>query len=209
MTATAWRQHRKGGQPDRKLGEVDSKAGKAGPPGELHDHLCPSDDAGQHQEDIMTVTIKSLPNYHVAYMRHTGPYGAGGGIPQLWQKLQRWAEARDLWTSDRVCLGIAIDDPMVTEPAKCRYDAAVVVPADFKADSAVNLLDVPGGKHATVAFEGSSQRVAEPWAKVFSWLPQSGYQPDNRLGFELYVGEAWDGKTDAFRCEVCVPVRPL
>lgn len=98
---------------------------------------------------------------------------------------------------------------MVTAPAKCRYDAGIVVPADFKGDTAVNLVVVPGGKYATCDFVGSTRDIDVPWRQVYSWLPSSGYQPENRAGYEVYRGNAWDGKTDAIRCEVCVPVRPL
>ena len=88
-----------------------------------------------------TVTVKNLPGYHVAYLRNIGPYGPGSGIPELWRRMERWATARDLWTPDRLCLGIAHDDPMVTDAAKCRYDAAIVIPSGFAADGGVNVAD--------------------------------------------------------------------
>jgi AraC family transcriptional regulator len=124
--------------------------------------------------------------------------------------LARWASARDLWTDGRICLGIALDDPMVTEPAKCRYDAAIVVPADFKPDSAVNVVDAAGGKTAMAAFTGSALEIGRAWSRLFGeWLPESGYQPDSRPCFELYRADSWDGKTDLFRCQLCLPIRPL
>jgi AraC family transcriptional regulator len=216
MTASAWRTsgasgacERKDGQADRNPGTPDRKAGKAGGQGSELDRSWSGNDADSNQESTMNVTVKNLPPYHVAYLRNVGPYGPDGGIPQLWQKLARWASARDLWTPERICIGMALDDPMVTAPAKCRYDAAIVVPAGFKADGGVNLADIPGGKHAIAEFSGSSQRIGAAWSELFGkWLPESGYQPDN-VCFELYRGEAWDGKTDQFRCELCVPVRPL
>jgi AraC family transcriptional regulator len=200
MTPSAWRE-------DRNLRTADRKPCTAPDPVGALQGSSSASHAGE--EDLMKVTIQNLPAYHVAYFRNLGPYGAGGNIPETWQKLSRWAQARDLWTADRLCIGIALDDPMVTEPAKCRYDACIVIPAGYQADGGVNVADVPGGKHATAEFRGSSLDIGRAWMELYGrWLPESGYQPDNTC-FELYKGEAWDGKTDAFRCDLCVPVRPL
>lgn len=43
-----------------------------------------------------------------------------------------------------------------------------------------------------------------------TWLPGSGYQPDDRPCREIYRGKPGiEGRPGAFRCELCVPVRPL
>ena len=156
----------------------------------------------------MQVTVKTLPSFHVAYLRHVGPYGTIG-IPETWKKLAKWASARDLWRPERVCIGLALDDMSVTEPSKLRYDAAIVIPAALQVDGGVNVADIPGGKHATAEFHGSSASIGPAWHELYGrWLPESGYQPTN-AAFELYRGEAWDGEKDDFRCELCVPVKPL
>ena len=43
----------------------------------------------------MSVQVRELPPYHVAYMRYVGPYGAHG-IPELWARFDKWMEARGL-----------------------------------------------------------------------------------------------------------------
>ena len=147
MSATQWR---KGGaeawskdrQALRKFRQPESKAGKAADAAREHGSSRRGDGSPTTtEEDTMNVTVKTLPSQPVAYMRHVGPYG-GKGIGELWQKLMRWASARDLWTADRVCVGISYDDPRVTDPDKCRYDAGIVVPAGFKADAQVNLSEI-------------------------------------------------------------------
>jgi len=38
----------------------------------------------------------------------------------------------------------------------------------------------------------------------------SGYQPDDRPCYELYRGDPTvDGAKGGFRCDLCLPVRPL
>ncbi|WP_437813527.1 AraC family transcriptional regulator [Sorangium sp. So ce1078] len=215
MSASAWRN---GGaaevckerQADRKPGEVERKPGKAAACAPAQDDASSGMDARQDEEEIMNVTVKTLPSYHVAYVRSVGPYGPGGGVSEAWQRLVRWASARDLWTPDRICVGISHDNPKVTEPSRCRYDAAIVIPESFKVDGEANVTDIAGGKYAASAFIGDASAIGAAWDRLFAeWLPQSGYQPDHRPCFELYQGEFHDPKPNTFRCELCLPVRPL
>jgi AraC family transcriptional regulator len=138
-----------------------------------------------------------------------GPYGPGSAIPTTWARLQRWAFARDLWTPDRVCLGIAHDDPNITAPEKCRYDACIVIPESFAVEDAINVATLPGGKVASSAFHGSAQEVSRAWHLLFHWLPGSGFQPDDRPCVEIYRGEAWNLESGVVACELVLPVRPL
>ena len=157
----------------------------------------------------MKATIKTLPSYRVAYMRNVGPYGAEGGIPSLWNRLSTWAGERGLWTADRICLGISHDNPRVTAPDQCRYDAAIAVSREFRADEEVEIADSAGGTVGSLDFEGSADEIGAAWDRVFSeWLPQSAYQPDDRPCIELYRGDSVDTTTGIFKCELCVPVRP-
>jgi AraC family transcriptional regulator len=158
----------------------------------------------------MKVKIKELPSYHVAYLRHIGPYGPP--VSRLWKKFDKWAEARDLQPKGTVSLGISHDDPSVTPPEKCRYDACVVVPPGFKPEPGVKLADILGGKYAVTHFKGTSREIGKAFSDMFRFgLPASGYQWDDRPCFELYVSS---GKKDrppggVFTCDICVPVKPL
>ena len=160
------------------------------------------------KEVAMRIRVQQQPTYHVASMRYVGPFGPRG-IPELWQQLMRWIEAHGLEKNDK--LGIAYDDPAITPPDKSRYDACVVVPRDFPADRLVERMDVPGGAYAVAGFVGTAHQIVEAWRSVFaSWLPASGYQPDDRPCYELYRNDPGvEGKKGAFRCELCLPVRPL
>lgn len=164
----------------------------------------------RREEGAMKVQVRELPTYRVAYMRYVGPYGAHG-IPELWAKFNKWMDARGPLSGTRITLGIAHDDPAVTSPEKCRYDACVVIPADFQADRWVNVTDIPNGKYAITQFVGTAHEIAGAWSGMYtSWLPESGYQPDDRPCLEVYRGNPTvDAKSHTFRCELCVPVRPL
>jgi AraC family transcriptional regulator len=158
----------------------------------------------------MNASVVTLPDYHVACMRSVGPYGPTQ-IPALWSKLFGWAQARGLVTPDAVSLGISYDDPNVTPPEKCRYDACIVVPSDPSPDPEITVKVVPGGKYAVSKYEGTADEIGKAWGQILSiWLPSSGYQMDNRDCFELYRGAFYlDQAKGIFECEICVPVKPL
>ena len=68
-------------------------------------------------------------------------------------------------------------------------------------------MTIPSGKYAVARFSLSGDEFQEAWGWVYgTWLPQSGYQPDDRLCFEIYPEEEKNGK---FTVDICVPVKPL
>ena len=155
----------------------------------------------------MDVTLTTLAPMRIAYLRHIGPYGTAVG--QFWQKtVMPWIAANGL--EGRPMVGIGRDDPMVTEPAKCRYDAGVEVPDDFVARGPAVVDTLPGGRYAVVPFQGTSADIELAYAGLLrEWLPASGMQTDGRPFFEYYPVDAkYDAATGAFQCRLCLPVRP-
>jgi AraC family transcriptional regulator len=204
MSATEWRT----GGVERWRARHD-RAGKAGKPfrkrGKARATRAPQ--TSRQEETLMRVQVRDLPAFKVAYMRYVGPYGPHG-IPALWHRLLRWMEPRGLCTPERTTLGVAYDDPAITAAERCRYDACVVVPEDFGADRWVNVTTVPAGRYAVAGFTGTAHEIGAAWDQVFrAWLPRSGYEPDDRPCYELYRGNPTVGA--GFRCELCLPVRPL
>lgn len=67
---------------------------------------------------------------------------------------------------------------------------------------------IPGGRYASLAFEGTGAEIGEAWASLMrDWLPASGLQLDARPCFEYYPVDAkYDPQTGAFSCEICIPV---
>jgi len=71
-------------------------------------------------------------------------------------------------------------------------------------------MDVPGGKVAIRVFTGTAHEIEDAWSALYrTWLPGSGYEPDDRPCLEVYRGNPEvAGRPGAFRCELCIPVRP-
>lgn len=162
-----------------------------------------------NKETIMKVTLIDRQPATVAYLRHFGPYGES--IERFWRETYvPWAMLNKLG-ADHARYGISHDDPSVTAPEHCRYDACAEVAPDFVAAGAALKTSIPGGQYAALKFSGTVEQVGESWAALLrDWLPSSGLQLDGRPCFEYYPkGAAYDCETGEFECEICIPVIPL
>jgi AraC family transcriptional regulator len=144
----------------------------------------------------------------VAYLRHTGPYGPQ--ITEFWMKrVAPWMEANNLM--QRARYGVALDDPHVTQPSQCRYDACVEITGKEALAGDAREKVLPGGRYAVLEFEGPIATIGAAWDYLLGdWLPKSGLQLDSRPMFERYpVDGRHDPKTGVMSCEILIPVAPL
>lgn len=165
--------------------------------------------SNHHKESIMNVKLIDRQPVTIAYLRHLGPYG--GPVARFWQDAYvPWAVMNKLGP-DHARYGISHDDPSITAPEQCRYDACAEVSADFMAAGSALKTTIPGGKYAALKFKGTVEQVGEAWAALLrDWLPSSGLQLDARPCFEYYPkGAAYDHEKGTFECEICIPVAPL
>ncbi len=168
------------------------------------------DGTSAHTRPEVTMNVKLVDRQPVAvaYFRHVGPYG--DPISRFWQQtVYPWLLTHDLLDAPRY--GISHDDPSITSPQQCRYDACVEVAADFVPSGAAQMTTIPGGRYATYPFKGTVDQIGAAWnALLRDWLATSGLQLDARPSFEHYPrGSTFDAKTGVFDCEICIPVAPL
>ena len=202
---TSWRT----AQAERRLansnsGQVDRKIGQA-PAGVATHH------GASHNPELevsMNVKLVDRQPATVAYLRHFGPYG--DPLSQFWQKtVYPWLATNGLLGQPRY--GISHDDPGVTAPAQCRYDAGAEVPAQFAPTGNAFKTIIPGGRYAVLRFKGAVAEIGEAWTALLrDWLPASGLQLDARPCFEYYPKDCgYDPQTGVFECDICIPVVPL
>lgn len=193
----AVRQRRK----ESNLDQDDSKLDQASRRGEGHNErfIIPIEEAAMQVEIVEFLTVK------VAYMRQIGPYGPKVG--EFWRDaFAPWLEANGLL--GQPCYGIGHDDPSVTPPENCRYDACVEVPEGFVPSGRVNVTTLPGGRYAVTKFHGNPATIGDTWIELFrDWLPKSGLRCDGRPCFEYYPRN-WQPDSDgvSFTCDICIPV---
>jgi AraC family transcriptional regulator len=156
-----------------------------------------------------SVEVKDLPKMTVAYIRHIGPYkGDEKLFEKLWNRLFRWAGPRRLIGGpDFRSLIIYHDDPNVTDQAKLRTSVCITVPPDTKVDGEVGKMELEAAKYLIARFVVRANQFQDAWDWVYGkWLPESGYQPDDKPCFEIYPEEPKDGNITV---DICVPVKPL
>jgi AraC family transcriptional regulator len=217
MTATQWRN---GGSEEwhKKDGEVQRRSWqRVGSQSQDYDVLSYSfnSESGRPRWrlrvkdlDPVWLEVRDVPELHVAYVRHIGPYqGMAEVFAELFGKLTNWAAPRGLLAApDARLIAVYHDNPEVTDDGKLRVSAGLTVPRSTEVGGEIGAMTMEGGQTAVARFELGDEDYARAWYAVAGcWLPQSGYQPDDRYCYELYhdCGDA------VSTVDICVPVRPL
>ena len=150
----------------------------------------------------MQTRVETLPNYRVAYVRQTGPYGPAN--VQAMEKLKGWAARRNLLTESAILLGVPQDDPAATPPEACRFDACIVLADDVPADDTVAVAELPGGEYMVCLIRHTAEEVRKAWAELIPAIRSGGYRIDEgKPILERYSGEMILNEW----CEICVPLK--
>lgn len=155
-----------------------------------------------------TVEIRMLAKKRFAYVRHVGPYAGDAQLFEgLFGRLYAWAGARDLVRPDSMTLVVYHDSPELVPEDKLRISVCISVPDGTEVSGEIGLMDLEPAKYGVGRFTCANDEYAQAWGWMFgSWLPASGFVPDDKPCFEAYPEPALpDG-----RCivEIWVPVVP-
>lgn len=158
------------------------------------------------------VEVKEMPEFHVAYVRHIGPYKGDSQLFEgLFDKLMRWAGPRGLLRfPDTKVLSVYHDDPKITDEEKLRTSACITIPRDTSVEGEIGKMTISGGAFAVASFEINTDEYEEAWDLLMGgWLPDSGYQPDDRLCYEMMLNNPKEHPEGKHIVDICVPVKPL
>lgn len=200
--------HADGEPADSNLNQVLRKFDQT-PQRGIDDDVISSHNRGDfHMNLPMNVSVIDLPTARVAYHRYIGPYGPDIGV--FWRTtVSPWIQSHG--HGQQTCYGVGLDDPSITPPDKCRYDACVTVPDGFDAAGSADIATLPGGRYAVARFEGPPAAIAGAWTWLTrNWLPESGLQCDDRPCFEMFRPDTVTNPSNGqLVCDICIPVRPL
>lgn len=158
------------------------------------------------------VQVKELSEMTVAYIRHIGPYKGNENLfENLFNKLMKWAGPRGLLENPEVkCFSVYHDDPEITEDSKLRTSVCLTIPQDMQVDGEVGKMTISGGKYAVAHFEINGDQYQDAWNALYGgWLPESGYQPDDKPSFEMYLNNPKEHPQNKHIVDICVPIKPL
>jgi AraC family transcriptional regulator len=168
----------------------------------------PPDLSSTRSDMVFRVDVRELPELHVVYVRHVGRYDQ---IGKAFRRLMRWAGPRRLLRfPETKVLAVYYDNPDVTPVDQLRADACVTVPERTKTKRDIGTMRIPGGLFAVAYVEIDPVQYGEAWDRLMTdWMPESGYQPDGRLCYELYLNDPEKDPEGKHIVEICEPIRPL
>jgi AraC family transcriptional regulator len=164
--------------------------------------------AMKSERSTMKPEVRQVPELTVAYVRVLGGY-KDSLIGPAFGRVMSWAGARSLIRGCPRVLGVSYDDPSITPADKCRYDACLAVPKGTEPSGDVGIETLPAGRYAVGRYEGSINRIGDAWSELTTWLPTSGFQPDDRPCYEEYMNDGNADPNRRFIVDLYLPVKPL
>lgn len=157
-----------------------------------------------HNPDGFNVKIREVPARTVAYIRVLKPY-RGDAVIKACRRLVTWAECNSL--ADGQWLGYQWENPEITALEDCQYHVAVEAER-FTAKGEIGRFRFPPMTVAQVEVRGGIDLELRALQWLYgTWLPRSGYVPDDQPGFEAWIGRPFAHGTEYFEIHVQLPVR--
>lgn len=154
--------------------------------------------------DRFKVEIRKLPARTVAYIRVSNPY-EGDAVIRAIGRLVAWAERRGL--ADGQWLGYQWENPELVALDQCRYYAAVEAKR-FTPAGEVGRTTFPPMTVAQVEVRGGIDLELRALQWLFgTWLPRSGYVPDDQPCFEAWIGRPLAHGMEHFELHAQLPIR--
>lgn len=154
--------------------------------------------------DGFRVRIRDLPARTVAYLRVLDPYREGAATAAV-ERLMAWADEHGL--AGGQWLGYQWDNPELTPLERCCYHVAVEA-TGFTPRGEVGRFRFPPMVVAEVEMRGGIDLELRALQWLYrTWLPRSGYVPDDHPGFEAWIGRPFAHGTEHFELRLQLPVR--
>lgn len=157
-----------------------------------------------HNPDGFRVKMRELPARTVAYIRVRNPYRPGVAVDAV-HRLMAWAERHSL--ANGQWLGYQWDNPEITPLEDCHYYAAVEA-EHFTPKGEVGRYRFPPMIVAQVEVRGGIDLELRALQWLYgTWLPKSGYVPDDQPAFEAWIGRPFSHGMEHFELYAQLPVR--
>lgn len=153
---------------------------------------------------IMDVTIKTIPERRVAFIRHTGPYAECG---KAWSALCMKLGPEGRLGPGVEFIGLSYDDPDVTPADKLRYDACVPVGDDFEPAGEIGVQTVGGGTFAVTTHHGPYENFSVTYAELCGqWIPKHNRTIKAQPCMEIYLNDPESTPPEELLTDVYLPI---
>lgn len=175
-----------------------------------HFGMPPSEYRDQHRvrgasAALPAVQRRQEPPRRVLAIRYTGPYDA---CASAWERLMQYAGSMSGVRFDRPTIGLVYDDPEITAPERCRYDACIEIDETVASEalpSGLKVRTISGGTYAVLQHVGSYDTILETYVALLgAWLPRQGWELSDEPVVERYVVPFGSVPVEQLRTDVCV-----
>jgi len=154
--------------------------------------------------DKFRVRIRDIPARTVAYIRVVRLY-QGDAVVRAVERLVAWAERHGF--ADGQWLGYQWENPEITSLDDCQYYVAVEA-AGFTPRGEIGRARFAAMIVAEIEIRGDLELELRALQWLYGvWLPRSGYVPDDRPGFEAWIGRPFALGFEQFEIRVQLPIR--
>ena len=128
-------------------------------------------------------------------------------IGRAFNKLYRWAQARDTLKDITGVIGIYDDDPFAIPEKHLHSRACLMFETDLKLEPPFSKVEIRGGLCAVLRHQGpyADMRLAYQWL-YGQWLLQSGQQVANAPVFEVYLNHPRDTAPADLLVDIYLPL---
>lgn len=160
------------------------------------------------------ITIESLKEKKVVYVRHTGTYETlAKEYGNLIQTLIAHAKKQNLLVDDQNWwLAMYHDNPEFGEESQFRTSLCLTIPRDIQIveDGVVGTMRLEGGLYAVGHFRIHQEQYADAWNFMYQkWITGSGYVPRDYNPFEVYRNDPYADANHIHEVDIYVPIEPL
>lgn len=149
----------------------------------------------------MKMKTEYIEPIRVIYMRSLGPYGQNNMI--IMEEFKDWCLGKKLLNDDSTVFGVIHDNPLTTEPDKCRYDVCLSVNEDYLVvDDEVDKGIIFGGNYTVYEIIHTTEEVEKAWANIYREIGSGMVKLDSTRP----IIERYESKMlKKHRCEICIP----
>jgi AraC family transcriptional regulator len=149
--------------------------------------------------------IKSIPDLHLAYIRHTGSYKKVGSS---FQRLMLWAATHLVLKLKPVTIGIVHDNPDLTAEQYIRFDACVLLSKEIKPSGEIGYKKIEGGKFAVYTYKGAYENFYPVYDYIYNvCLFNNKFDLVDKPALEWYIKSPPFYKPNNFVTDFYIPIK--
>ena len=161
----------------------------------------------QPRYEDLKVEIEVQPAFKLAYMRFIEPYQSMSTLTYLNTLLKNIGTEQFKRITP---VGVAWDNPNITEDAKCRYDLGVILFDDFDIPDNFSIQEFPKSLCAVYRCTITDNDLEKPWNDlIIGWLPYSGYVLSGAPAIEVFKQFNLQNPSSTWALEIYLPIKPI